>query len=43
VDALSFAQKFVGRKLKDAGHRGDFAPQFFPGADEQRQNQLLDA
>jgi hypothetical protein len=27
--------------LEDAGHRGDFAAQFFPGADEQRQDQLL--
>jgi hypothetical protein len=26
-----------------AAHRADFAAQFFPAADEQRQNSLLDA
>jgi hypothetical protein len=43
VGALRFAQKFIRRKLKDAGHRADFAAQFFPGADEQWQNELLHA
>lgn len=36
VGAAGFAQQFIGRKLEDAGHRGDGASQFPSVANEER-------
>jgi hypothetical protein len=43
VGASRLAQKFIGRELKHAGHRGDGSADFFAGAHEQRQDELLHA
>ena len=43
VGARRFADQFIRRKLKDAGHGGDGVAQLAPATNKHRQHELLDA